>query len=83
MENENILVKKHRDYKLILMLFQAAFFAILIIGVFVIKAIGGDTYDLLKKEYVKHLEEKTNLKDIFEERDGFSSFEEGYKVIIE
>ncbi len=83
MENENVSAKKNKDYKLILMIFQTAFFLFLVIGVLVAKTVGGNFYGAVKREYVKYLEEQTNLKDIFEERDGFSSFEEGYKVIIE
>ncbi len=83
MEMQKEATEKTLDFKYVLLIFQIMTFAVVLIGAFIIKTVGGEFYKEVKSEYIKCFEEETRLEDIFDERDDFSSFEEDYKVIVE
>ncbi len=75
--------EKTLDFRFVLLIFQTAFFAVIVTAALIIKAFGGEFYNSVKNEYIKYFEEETDLEDVFDDREGSISFEEGYKVSIE
>ena len=75
--------KKQLDFKFTILIFQTAVFILAILIMLVIKTAFSGFYKVVRAEYIKYFEQRTDVDDILKPNEGIESFEEGYKVYRE
>lgn len=75
--------KKEKDYKYVILIFQAIVFLLLIGAGVIIKLVGGGFYGQVKDEYVEYFCDETRLSDMLSPPPEESNFDFGYSVRTE